>query len=85
MKENEQSEVNPAHEDTNMQGEKPRLKPVIEGAESLSLGISMVVAVLIGVDFRSGLRKFQVDATRFFGLAVEGLQTVSGDLEIPGK
>jgi F0F1-type ATP synthase assembly protein I len=29
--------------------EKPRLKPVIEGAESLSLGISMVVAVLIGV------------------------------------
>lgn len=29
--------------------EKPRLKPVIEGAESLSLGISMVVAILIGV------------------------------------
>ena len=27
---------------------KPRLKPIVEGAETLSLGISMVVAVLIG-------------------------------------
>ena len=35
---------------------KPRLKPVIEGAESLSLGISMVVAVLIGVAIGLGLK-----------------------------
>lgn len=35
---------------------KPRIKPVIEGAESLSLGISMVVAVLIGVGIGLGLR-----------------------------
>jgi ATP synthase protein I len=35
---------------------KPRLKPVIEGAESLSLGISMVVAILIGVAIGLGLK-----------------------------
>ena len=28
---------------------KPRVKPIIEAADSLSLGISMVVAVVIGV------------------------------------
>jgi F0F1-type ATP synthase assembly protein I len=37
--------------------QKPRLKPIIEGAESLSLGISMVVAVLIGVGIGLGLKK----------------------------
>jgi len=40
----------------NNEEHKPRLKPVIEGAESLSLGISMVVAVLIGVGIGLGLR-----------------------------
>lgn len=39
------------------QEEKPRLKPIIEGAESLSLGISMVVAILIGVAIGLGLKK----------------------------
>ena len=29
--------------------QKPRIKPVIEAADSLSLGISMVVAVIMGV------------------------------------
>ncbi len=29
--------------------QKPKYKPIIEGAEQLSLGISMVVAVLLGV------------------------------------
>ncbi len=29
--------------------ETPRIKPIIEAADSLSLGISMVVAVLMGV------------------------------------
>ena len=28
---------------------KPRIKPVIEAADSLSLGISMVVAVIMGI------------------------------------
>jgi F0F1-type ATP synthase assembly protein I len=41
----------------NTEEHKPRLKPIIEGAESLSLGISMVVAVLIGVAIGLGLRK----------------------------
>lgn len=36
---------------------EPRIKPIIEGAESLSLGISMVVAVLIGVAIGLGLKK----------------------------
>ncbi|MEA2091252.1 MAG: AtpZ/AtpI family protein, partial [Campylobacterota bacterium] len=30
-------------------GHKPRIKPIIEAADSLSLGISMVVAVAMGV------------------------------------
>ena len=29
--------------------QKPRIKPIIEAADSLSLGISMVVAVIMGV------------------------------------
>jgi F0F1-type ATP synthase assembly protein I len=37
--------------------EKPRLKPIIEGAETLSLGISMVVSILIGVAIGLGLKK----------------------------
>lgn len=37
--------------------QKPRIKPIIEGAETLSLGISMVVAVLIGVGLGIGLKK----------------------------
>lgn len=36
---------------------EPRLKPVIEGAETLSLGISMVVAILIGIGIGLGLKK----------------------------
>ena len=28
---------------------KPRIKPIIEAADSLSLGISVVVAILLGV------------------------------------
>ena len=37
--------------------QKPRLKPIIEGAETLSLGISMVVAILIGIGIGLGLKK----------------------------
>jgi len=37
-------------EDTKPKEEhKPRIKPIIEAADSLSLGISMVVAVVMGV------------------------------------
>jgi len=35
--------------DNSQEEKKPRVKPIIEAADSLSLGISMVVAVLIGV------------------------------------
>jgi len=41
----------------NQEEQKPRLKPIIEGAETLSLGISMVVAILIGVGIGLGLKK----------------------------
>ena len=34
---------------TKEEEKKPRIKPIIEAADSLSLGISMVVAVLMGV------------------------------------
>ena len=37
--------------------EDPKLKKVIDAADGLSLGISMVVAVLIGVAIGLGLRK----------------------------
>jgi F0F1-type ATP synthase assembly protein I len=33
----------------NEEEQKPRIKPIIEAADSLSLGISMVVAVAMGV------------------------------------
>ena len=39
-----------------MKEEEPKLKKIVEGADSLSLGISMVVAVLIGVGIGLGLR-----------------------------
>ena len=42
--------ANPEQKDENIQEErKPRIKPIIEAADSLSLGISMVVAVAMGV------------------------------------
>ena len=41
----------------NQEEHKPRLKPIIEGAETLSLGISMVVAILIGIAIGLGLKK----------------------------
>jgi len=37
--------------------EEPKLKKVVNAADSLSLGISMVVAVLIGVGIGIGLQK----------------------------
>ncbi len=50
---------------------KPRIKPIIEGAESLSLGISMVVAVLIGVALGLGLKKlFGIDWLLWIGVVI---------------
>lgn len=50
---------------------KPRIKPIIEGAESLSLGISMVVAVLIGVAIGLGLKKlFGIDWLLWIGVGI---------------
>ena len=51
--------------------QKPRLKPIIEGAETLSLGISMVVAVLIGVGIGLGLKKLTgIGALLWIGVAI---------------
>ncbi len=50
---------------------KPRVKPIIEGAESLSLGISMVVAVLIGVGIGLGLKYVTgITWTLWIGVAI---------------
>jgi len=38
-----------ANQETSTEERAPRIKPIIEAADSLSLGISMVVAVLMGV------------------------------------
>jgi F0F1-type ATP synthase assembly protein I len=39
-----------------MSQEKPKIKKVVEGAYDLSLGISMVVAVLIGIALGIGMK-----------------------------
>jgi F0F1-type ATP synthase assembly protein I len=57
---------------------KPRIKPIIEGVDSLSLGVSMVVAVLMGVGIGLGLQKlFDVQWVLwigvFIGIAAAGL------------
>ena len=43
--------------DTSDKEKKPRIKPIIEAADSLSLGLSMVVAVLMGVGLGWLLRR----------------------------
>jgi len=50
---------------------KPRFKPIIEGAETLSLGISMVVAILIGFGLGMALRYlFHVQWLLYVGIAL---------------
>ncbi len=50
---------------------KPRIKPIIEAADSLSLGISMVVAVLMGVGIGWLLRSLTGIGWLFFvGVAI---------------
>ena len=41
---------------------KPRIKPIIEAADSLSLGISMVVAVVMGVGIGLLLKSWTEEA-----------------------
>lgn len=60
------------------QEEKPRIGKIIEGAEHLSLGISMVVAVLIGVGLGLGLKNIFGEIWLlwlgvFIGIAAAGL------------
>lgn len=62
----------------NVEDKNPRIRPIIEGANSLSLGVSMVVAVLIGVAIGLGLQKlFEVKWVLwigvFIGVAAAGL------------
>ena len=50
---------------------KPRIKPIIEAADHLSLGISMVVAVLMGVGIGFLLKSMTgVSWTFFIGVAI---------------
>ena len=50
---------------------KQTIKPIIEGAETLSLGISMVVAILIGVAIGIGLKKlFDIEWLFWLGVAI---------------
>ena len=50
---------------------KPRIKPVIEAADSLSLGISMVVAVIMGVGIGWLLKSLTgVTWTLWIGVAI---------------
>jgi len=58
--------------------EKPKLGKIVEGAEQLSLGISMVVAVLIGVALGLGLKSIFGEVWLlwvgvFIGIAAAGL------------
>lgn len=45
---------------------KPRIKPIIEAADSLSLGISMVVAVLMGVGIGWLIKSLSGEAWTFW-------------------
>lgn len=46
------------HKNDKEEQKAPRIKPLIEAADSLSLGISMVVAVLMGVGIGLLLKNF---------------------------
>ena len=48
VKDKEEHKVNGEDREGDL-GHKPRIKPIIEAADSLSLGISMVVAVAMGI------------------------------------
>ncbi len=50
---------------------KPRIKPIVEAADSLSLGISMVVAVVMGVGIGLLLKSWTEEAwTLWIGVVI---------------
>lgn len=58
--------------------DEPKLKKIVEGADSLSLGISIVVAILIGVGLGLWLKSIFDSAIFlwigvFFGVSASGL------------
>ncbi len=58
-------------QELNEEERKPRIKPIIEAADSLSLGISMVVAVAMGVGIGYLLRSLTDVAWLFWvGIAI---------------
>ncbi len=66
----EAGENTPVHEGQEEQ-KAPRIKPIIEAADSLSLGISMVVAVVMGVGIGYLLRSMTGIAWLFWvGVAI---------------
>jgi len=66
----EEHKVNSEDREGNL-GHKPRIKPIIEAADSLSLGISMVVAVVMGVGIGYLLRSMTGVAWLFWiGVAI---------------
>lgn len=57
--------------DKENQEEKPRIKPIIEAADNLSLGISIVVAILMGVGIGFLIRSLTgVEWTLFIGVFI---------------
>ena len=55
-----------AHKIDQEEEHKPRIKPIIEAADTLSLGISMVVAVVMGVGIGWLLQRFSGEAWSFW-------------------
>ena len=54
-----------------MQEEEPKFKKIVDGANDLSLGISMVVAVLLGIGMGYMLRKwFGYEWLLWFGVFI---------------
>jgi F0F1-type ATP synthase assembly protein I len=62
--------------------EEPRFKKVAEGANDLSLGISIVVAILIGVGIGMGLQKlFDTGWVIWIGVAI-GIGAAGRNIQI---
>lgn len=60
-----------ANTENKIQEETPRIKPIIEAADNLSLGISMVVAVVMGVGIGYLLQNLTgVSWTMWVGVAI---------------
>jgi F0F1-type ATP synthase assembly protein I len=66
---NQEDKVNSEAREDALGQKKPKIKPIIEAADSLSLGISMVVAVVMGVGIGFLLKKF-TGATWTFWIGV---------------